>query len=72
MADDPVRKKKKKHHPLRDWLLYVAVRVLVVFLSLFNIETNLRTARFLGRLLWKYYPRGRQRALENLHASFPE
>ena len=72
MADDPVRKKKKKHHPLRDWLLYVAVRVLVVFLSLFNIETNLRTARFLGRLLWKYYPRGRQRALENLRASFPE
>ncbi len=72
MADDPVRKKKKKHHPFLDWLLYVAVRVLVVFLSLFNIETNLRTARFLGRLLWKYYPRGRQRALENLRASFPE
>lgn len=39
---------------------------------LFSIETNLRFARFIGRLLWKYYHRGKQRALDNLHASFPE
>ncbi len=71
MTDKP-RRKKKKHHPVVDWLLYVAVRVLVVFLSLFTIETNLRVARVLGRLLWKYYARGRQRALDNLHASFPD
>lgn len=72
MADNAVRKKKKKHHPVLDWLLYIAIRVLVVFLSLFPIETNLGFARVLGRLLWKYYGRGRQRALDNLHASFPE
>jgi len=72
MADPLIRKKKKKHNPLIDWLLYAAVRILVVFLSLFNIETNLGFARFLGRLLWKYYHRGRQRALDNLRASFPE
>ncbi len=72
MADGPVRKKKKKHNPVLDWLLYVAVRIVVVFLSLFPIETNLAFARILGRLLWKYYGRGRQRALDNLHASFPE
>ena len=66
------RKKKKKHRPVRDWLLYVAVRVLVVFLYLFDVETNLRFACFLGRLLWKHYHRGRQRALDNLRASFPE
>ena len=66
------RKKKKKHRPVRDWLLYVAVRVLVVFLYLFEVETNLRFACFLGRLLWKHYHRGRQRALDNLRASFPE
>ena len=74
MADDLARKKKKKkkHNPFIDWLLYVAVRILVVFLSLFTIETNLRFARVLGRLLWKHYHRGRQRALENLRASFPE
>jgi KDO2-lipid IV(A) lauroyltransferase len=72
MADDRVRKKKTKHNPVIDWLLYVAVRFLIVFLSLFDIETNLRSARVLGRLFWKYYPRGRQRALDNLHASFPD
>jgi KDO2-lipid IV(A) lauroyltransferase len=72
MAEDRVRKKKKRHNPLVDWLLYVAVRILVVFLSISNIETNLRFARFLGRLLWTHYQRGRQRALDNLRASFPE
>ena len=46
--------------------------VLMIFLCLFDVETNLRFACFLGDLLWKYYKRGRQRALENLRASFPE
>ena len=68
----PRKRKKKKHNPILDWLLYVAVRVLVVFLSLFDVETNLQFACFLGRLLWKHYHRGRQRALDNLRASFPE
>jgi Kdo2-lipid IVA lauroyltransferase/acyltransferase len=66
------KKKKKKHHPTLDWLLYVAVRVLVVFLYLFDVETNLRFACFLGRLLWRHYHRGRQRALDNLRASYPD
>ena len=66
------KRKKKKPRPVRDWLLYVAVRVLVMFLYLFDVETNLRFACFLGRLLWKYYHRGPQRALDNQRASFPE
>ncbi|MHC4635297.1 MAG: lysophospholipid acyltransferase family protein, partial [Planctomycetota bacterium] len=66
------RKKKKKNNPFIDWLLYIGLRFLVVFLSVFDIETNLKTACFLGRLLWKHYHRGRKRALENLRASFPE
>jgi len=73
MADLPSRKKKnKKYNPFRDWLAYFMLRVLIVFLYLFDIETNLKTACFLGRLLWKYYHRGRNRALDNLRASFPE
>jgi Kdo2-lipid IVA lauroyltransferase/acyltransferase len=75
MADGRIprkRKKKKKHNPVLDWLLYAAVRVLVMFLYLFDVETNLRFACFLGRLLWKHYHRGRHRALDNLRASFPE
>jgi len=73
MAEEHERKKKKKKsHPVLDWLLYIAVRILVVFLYLFDVETNLRFACFLGDLLWKHYERGRQRALENLRASFPD
>lgn len=66
------RNRKKRQNPVGDWLLYVAIRILVVFLYLFDVETNLRFACFLGRLLWKHYHRGRQRALDNLRASFPE
>jgi KDO2-lipid IV(A) lauroyltransferase len=66
------KKKKKKHNPFLDWLLYAALRVLVAFLCMFPIETNLNTACVLGRLMWKYYHRGRQRALDNLRASFPD
>ncbi len=69
---DLVTQKKKKHNLFMDWLSYVALRILVVFLHLFDVETNLKTACFLGRLLWKHYHRGRKRALDNLRASFPE
>lgn len=74
MAEPIQRRKKKKgeNNPFIDWLLYIGLRAFVVFLSVFDIETNLRTARYLGRLLWKYYHRGRRRALDNLRASFPE
>jgi KDO2-lipid IV(A) lauroyltransferase len=73
MTDSPGRKKKKKkHNPIVDWLTYLVLRVLIVFLYLFDIQTNLDTACFLGRMLWKHYHRGRNRALDNLRASFPE
>ena len=71
-AEKVPRKKKKKHHPLLDWLLYAAVRILVIFLFLFDVQTNLRFDCVLGDLLWKHYRRGRERALENLRASFPD
>ena len=75
MADLPShekKKKKKKHNPFVDWLHYLMLRVLIIFLYLFDVETNLNFACFLGRLLWKHYHRGRKRALDNLHASYPE
>ncbi|MCJ7777043.1 MAG: lysophospholipid acyltransferase family protein [Sedimentisphaerales bacterium] len=65
-------KRKKKNSVVIDWLVYIVLRILVVFIQLFDIETNLRTACLLGQLLWKYYHRGRARALDNLRASFPE
>jgi len=73
MADSPERKKKKKkRNPIVDWFHYFLLRILVAFLYMFDVETNLNTACFLGRLLWKYYHRGRKRALDNLRASYPE
>jgi KDO2-lipid IV(A) lauroyltransferase len=73
MADLVSRKKKRtKHNPFKDWLIYLGLRIFIVYLSLFDIQTNLNTACFLGRLLWKHYHRGRKRALDNLRASFPE
>jgi len=74
MDEKPQQKKKNKHkrNILLDWLAYIGLRILVLFLYLFNIETNLKTACYLGRLLWKYYARGRNRALENLRAGFPQ
>jgi len=68
----PRKKNKRKQTGFKAALVYLALRVLIVFLYLFDIETNLRTACFLGRLLWKYYHRGRKRALDNLRASYPE
>ena len=70
--ETPEKKKKKKHNPFTDWLTYIALRLAVMILYIFNIETNLGAACFLGRALWKYYHRGRKRALDNLRASFPE
>jgi KDO2-lipid IV(A) lauroyltransferase len=66
------KKRKKKRNIILDFLTYILVRMLVLFLSIFTINANLRTARYLGRLLWKYYHRGRNRALTNLRASYPE
>jgi KDO2-lipid IV(A) lauroyltransferase len=66
------KKKKKKQHPVRDWLLYALLRIVVVVVNIFPATMNLRTARWLGRMLWKHYHRGRQRAVDNLRASFPD
>ena len=71
MSNDSPRR-KKKHNIVVDWLAYIALRIVVVFLYRFNVQTNLNTACFLGRLMWKCYHRGRNRALENLRASYPE
>ena len=66
------RRKKKKHNWFVDWLGYAALRILLIFIYIFDVRTNLQTACFLGRMLWKYYHRGRHRALDNLQAGFPE
>lgn len=66
------KKKRKKKNRFIDWPAYIGLRFIIMIIYMFDIETNLKTACFLGRMLWKYYHRGRQRALDNLTASFPE
>jgi Kdo2-lipid IVA lauroyltransferase/acyltransferase len=66
------RRRKKKGNLVIEWLLYVALRIVVALLGVWPAACQLRLARFLGRCLWRFYDRGRGRALENLEASFPD
>ena len=54
------------------YLQYVALRVVEMLLQCFPIEDNLKAASLVGDLLYLLDRRHRERALENLRASFPE
>jgi len=66
------RRKKKKNHPIIDYLAYVVLRIVVAILCMVGVKKSLKFANLLGRLMWKHYHRGRERAIENLKRSFPE
>ncbi len=66
------KKKKRKQNPVADYLGYVLMRVALFILFLFPVSWCHRFGRFLGRLMWKHYKRGRIRAMDNLRASYPE
>jgi Kdo2-lipid IVA lauroyltransferase/acyltransferase len=53
-------------------LQYVALRLVEAAMQCFSIDTNLKTARLAGRLLYRLDRRHRECALANLRASFPE
>ena len=62
----------KERNDLIDRLQYVALRVVSMALHSFPVEANLRTARFLGTLLYRFDKKHRDRALANLRRSFPD
>ncbi|MFH1616125.1 MAG: lysophospholipid acyltransferase family protein [Planctomycetota bacterium] len=66
------KRKKKKGNVVTDWLLYAALRVLLLVIGMFSVDRNMKTACFLGRVLWNHYHRGRKRAIDNLRASYPD
>jgi hypothetical protein len=66
------KRKKKQRNPFMDWLGYALMRIALFILFLFPVRQNLRFACFLGNLMWKHYHRGRNRAMDNLRASFPD
>ena len=66
------KKKKKRPHPVRDYLFYLLVRLIAIFVQMAEVNTALSWARGLGRGLYTVYGRGRARARENLRRSYPE
>jgi len=66
------KKKKKQRNPVMDYMGYVLMRIALFILYLFPVRQNLRFACFLGNLMWKHYHRGRDRAMENLRAAYPD
>lgn len=57
---------------LRDWLAYVAARLVAVAMHAFPVNVNLQTAKLLGSGMYLLDKRHRDRALANLRRSFPE
>jgi KDO2-lipid IV(A) lauroyltransferase len=66
------KKLKKPRNDLFDRLQYVALRLISMALHCFPVDTNLRTAKALGDLLYKFDRKHRERALANLRRSFPD
>ena len=61
--------------PRKDWidrLLYFALRLVSMLLHCFPIDDNLRTARSIGDLIYRFDRKHRDRALANLRRSFPD
>ena len=63
---------KKARNATLDYLQYVALRVVAMLFLCFPVNTNLKTAKLLGTLLYRFDRKHRERALANLRRSFPE
>jgi KDO2-lipid IV(A) lauroyltransferase len=66
------KKEKKQRNSHLDWLTYVALRFVSMGLHCFPVNANLKTAKMLGDLLYRFDRKHRERALANLRRSFPE
>ncbi len=62
----------KARNDLLDRLTYLALRLVSAALHCFPVDLNLRTARLIGRCMYRLDRRHRNRALHNLARSFPE
>src|SRR5438270_3239956 len=63
---------KRQRSDLIDRLQYFALRLVSMLLHCCPVNLNLKTAKFLGDLLYRFDRRHRERALANLRRSFPE
>jgi KDO2-lipid IV(A) lauroyltransferase len=65
-------KRRRKQNVVRDYLHYIALRLFIIGLHQFDIQSSLDFACFLGRMLWKHYHRGRKRTIDHLRAGYPD
>lgn len=61
-----MKKKKRLTTGPRAYLAYAGIRVAGFLLSMFPIDLNLRTARWLGRMVWRLWPKARERTTGHL------
>ncbi len=62
----------KRRSTVADYLIYLAVRVIICAIQILPYPTARRFARFLGRILYRINRRHRKVALENLRHAYPE
>ena len=60
----------KRRNRVTDWLAYAALRLFCLVVYMFPIEMNLRTARLLGWIWYRFLPRHRNRAIEHLRLAY--
>ncbi|MBI1832225.1 MAG: lysophospholipid acyltransferase family protein [Planctomycetes bacterium] len=61
---------EKERSPVADYLVYLAVRIVVCILQALSFETAMRLASFLAWIVYKIDKRHRQVATENLQKAF--
>src|SRR5215213_7484355 len=62
----------KERNDFLDRLVYLALRVVSMFMHSWPVELNLRVAQFIGNVMYAVDKKHRERALGNLRRSFPE
>jgi KDO2-lipid IV(A) lauroyltransferase len=67
----PKRKNRTRSKTL-DYLAYLGVRLFAMVVHMFDWQSNYRTARVIGNLMYRFDARHRRRAVEHLRRSFPD
>ena len=65
------KKKPKKQRPAVDYGLYLALRVVSMFLHMLPLEAAMQLAQFVGDIMYRVDKRHYHRSMENLRACFP-
>lgn len=62
----------KPRNKVLDYATYLGLRLFEMFVHMFPLKANYRTARWIGDLMFKFDRRHRKRAIEHLRKSFPD